>query len=114
MKITGSNVTLMVKSMDKSINFYESIGLKLQNRWGNHYAMMTAPGITLGIHPKGKKKPNSGTLSIGFMVKKIKEVETLLKKLKIKSKSQDDGNSGLYVHFTDPDGTILYFVEPKW
>jgi hypothetical protein len=26
----------------------------------------------------------------------------------------DDGKSGKYLHFDDPDGTDLYFVEPKW
>ncbi len=114
MTITGSNVTLMVNNMDTSINFYESIGLKLKNRWDDHYAMMTAEGITLGIHPKSNAVPNSGTVSIGFMIANINDAKLVLDKNKIAYKSEDDGKSGLYAHFTDPDGTILYFVEPKW
>jgi predicted enzyme related to lactoylglutathione lyase len=115
MKINDSNVTIMVKNMDKAISFYENIGLKIKARWGDHYAMMTANGVTLGIHPaNGKAKRSSGTVSIGFMIKDITEAEKLLKKNKIKCKGQNDGKSGIYLHFKDPDGTILYFVEPKW
>ena len=113
MKITGTNVTIMVKSMDKSISFYESIGLKLQQRWDDHYAMICTEGITIGIHPGGDKKSNSGTVSIGFMIRKLTDAQKLLTKNKIKFKT-DLGKSGSYIHFKDPDGTILYFVEPKW
>ena len=48
MQLSSSNVTLMVGDMDRSIAFYESIGLKLKQRWNNHYAMLEGPGITLG------------------------------------------------------------------
>ncbi len=100
--------------MDNAIKFYESIGLTLQQRWGDHYAMISAKGITIGIHPMGEAKPNSGTVSIGFMIDKISEAKELLDKNKIEYKAEDDGKSGLYLHFKDPDGTILYFVQPKW
>ncbi len=49
--IKGTNVTIMVKDMDKAISFYESIGLTLKQRWDNHYAMVVNEGITMGIHP---------------------------------------------------------------
>jgi catechol 2,3-dioxygenase-like lactoylglutathione lyase family enzyme len=114
MKINSTNVTIMVKSMDKTITFYEKLGLKLDQRWGEHYAMMSTKGLTIGIHPGGTRKSSSGTVSIGFMIDKIKDAKALLTKLKVKFKAEDDGNSGLYCHFKDPDGTILYFVEPKW
>jgi predicted enzyme related to lactoylglutathione lyase len=116
MKINDTNVTIMVKNMDKSIQFYQNIGLKLNQRWGDHYAMISAKGITLGIHPRDKsqKKTNSGTVSVGFMIDKIAKAKKLLDKNKIKYKAEEDGKSGLYVHFKDPDGTILYFVQPKW
>lgn len=67
--ITGTNVAIMVRDMDTSISFYESTGLTLQNRWENHYAMVSAAGITIGIHPAGDKTDlNSGSVSIGFML----------------------------------------------
>ena len=105
----------MVKDMDSSIKFYERIGLKLQQRWGDNYAMIEGPGITLGIHPGGTKNSSSGDLSIGFMVPSFAEAEELLKKNKIEiTLRADDGKSGKYLHFKDPDGVALYFVEPNW
>jgi catechol 2,3-dioxygenase-like lactoylglutathione lyase family enzyme len=119
MKITGSNVTIMVRDMDKAINFYQSIGLELKQRWDNHYAMLEAGGITIGLHPSDDSKTSgeplgSGSTSIGFFITDVKEVETLLTDLNIKHNSMEDGNSGIYCYFTDLDGTVLYFVQPKW
>jgi catechol 2,3-dioxygenase-like lactoylglutathione lyase family enzyme len=119
MKITGSNITIMVKDMDVSILFYTSIGLNLMQRWDNNYAMMNTEGITLGIHPISDSVhketiPGSGTTSIGFFIENIEEAKSILNDNKIDYKYEADGKSGLYIHFTDPDGTILYFVEPKW
>src|SRR6266516_4517172 len=110
--IKETNVTIMVSDMDTSIRFYESIGLSVKNRWENHYAMLVTAGITIGIHPGGKNK-GSGNTSIGFMIDDIAEAKILLEKNNIVCKS-DDGKSGNYLHFSDPDGTLLYFVEPKW
>jgi catechol 2,3-dioxygenase-like lactoylglutathione lyase family enzyme len=115
MKLTGSNVTIMVKDMNKSISFYESIGLKLQQRWDDNYAMMEGPGITLGIHPGADEESGSGDLSIGFFVDSFEEAKDLLKKNNITiTHEADDGKSGNFLHFNDPDGIALYFMEPKW
>ena len=78
--IKGANVTIMVKDIDKSISFYESIGLTLKQRWDNHYAMVVTEGITIGIHPAKDEAVNSGTVSIGFMIDKIEDAKTLLDK----------------------------------
>ena len=111
--LKGSNVTIMTKDMDSSIRFYETIGLKLKERWGDHYAMITGPGLTLGIHPGDANSAGSGNVSIGFMVDDLAEMQKLLKKNNIVFIT-DDGKSGTYAHFKDPDGTVLYFVKPKW
>ncbi len=100
--------------MDKAISFYEGIGLTIKNRWGDHYAMLVAAGITLGIHPSDGKENTSGSVSIGFMIDDISEAKDLLSKAGISYDFQDDGKSGEYLHFNDLDGTILYFVKPKW
>jgi predicted enzyme related to lactoylglutathione lyase len=112
-KITETNVTLMVMSIDKSIKFYESIGMTLKSRWGEHYAMMETTGLTIGLHPTEKPVKPSTQVSIGFMVDDISEVRKILTKNKIKH-SDEDGKSGIYSHFTDLDGTALYFTQPKW
>lgn len=114
MPITGTNVTIMVRDMDEAVSFYQNIGLNLKQRWGNHYAMMTTEGLTIGLHPSEDPNTHSGTLSIGFMVPKIDEAKSLLDNKQIPYTSQDDGKSGIYLHFKDPFGTVLYFVEPKW
>ena len=111
--ITSTNVTIMVKDFEKSLLFYESIGLKLKQRWNSDYAMVETTGLTIGIHPDGEDDSNSGTVSIGFMIENIDEAKALLEKNKITCKFED-GGSGTYIHFKDPDGTILYFVQPKW
>ena len=111
--IKETNVTIMVRDMDKSIQFYESIGLTLKNRWDNHYAMMTTTGLTIGIHPGGENFQGSGNTSIGFMIDHIEDVKSLLAASNILYQ-QEDGKSGNYIKFSDPDGTLLYFVQPKW
>ncbi len=111
--INESNITIMVNNMDNAVSFYERIGLAVKQRWNNHYAMMTAPGITIGLHPSDAVT-SSGTVSIGFMIDKIDDAKMLLDKNEIAYTPENDGKSGIYLHFKDPYGTILYFVEPKY
>lgn len=115
MTIKDSNITIMVKDMDKSVSFYQTIGLKIKNRWGNHYAQLIAPGVVIGLHPteEANLKGDSGNVSIGFTTDNIEETKSYLQKLSIKTiDRQEDG--GRFLHFNDPDGTALYFIEPKW
>lgn len=111
--LTGSNVTIMVTDMDRSIKFYLALGLTLQQRWDNHYAMVSGPGITIGIHPTAETNTTSGTISIGFMVSDIDEARATLEGLGV-SYREDKGKSGHYLHFKDNDETQLYFVLPAW
>lgn len=104
----------MVKDMDRAIQFYQQIGLTLKQRWDNHYAMLSAEGITIGLHPTHDAETSSGTLSIGFMITSVEDAKTLLESNNITYKEEADGKSGIYLHFRDPDNTIVYFVLPKW
>ena len=114
MNIKDSNLTLMVKDMDRSISFYQSLGLKIKNRWGNHYAQLTAPGLTIGLHPaNADTSPGPGNMSIGFTVDNIEEAGSFLQSLAIDAQSRTE-EGGQFLHFTDPDGTVLYFIKPKW
>jgi catechol 2,3-dioxygenase-like lactoylglutathione lyase family enzyme len=115
MKIKDCNVTINVKDLDRAILFYESIGVKLKNRWGNHFAQLTAPGIVIGLHPSDNDNQigSSGNVSIGFTTDEFEEVKSDLQKLSIKTtERQEEG--GQFLHFSDPDGTALYFIKPKW
>lgn len=114
MAIKDSNVTIMVKDMDKSVSFYESIGFTTKNRWGNHYAQLAAPGVTIGLHPAEKNTATgSGNTSIGFTTDDFENAKAMLGNQSIKAELRDE-EGGQFLHFTDPDGTQLYFIKPKW
>jgi catechol 2,3-dioxygenase-like lactoylglutathione lyase family enzyme len=115
MTIKAANVTINVKDLDKSIAFYQSIGLTLKTRWGNHYAQLTAPGVVIGLHPTsdGNLTGGSGNASIGFTADNFEEAKALLQKLSIPSTPRSE-EGGQFLHFSDPDGTALYFIQPKW
>jgi catechol 2,3-dioxygenase-like lactoylglutathione lyase family enzyme len=114
MIIKDSNVTINVRDLDKSISFYQSIGMTVKNRWGEHYAQLTAPGIVIGLHPTSDAnlKANSGNISIGFTTDDFEETKSAMQKLTIMTtERQEEG--GEFLHFVDPDGTALYFIKPK-
>jgi catechol 2,3-dioxygenase-like lactoylglutathione lyase family enzyme len=115
MTIKESNVTINVKDLDKSILFYESIGLVTKTRWGNYYAQLTASGIIIGLHPAtgANLTGNSGNVSIGFTTDDFEEVRSVLKKLSVPATDRQE-EGGQFLHFNDPDGTSLYFIKPKW
>jgi len=112
MTIKDSNVTIMVKDMDKSVSFYQSIGFNIKQRWDNHYAQLTAPGITIGIHPTNDIISNSSNVSIGFTTDNFEETKNQLSSLAIQTQLREE-EGGKFIHFSDPDGTMLYFIKPK-
>src|SRR5262245_38831055 len=106
MTIKDSNVTIMIKDMDKSISFYESIGFNVKTRWGNHYAQLTAPGIVIGLHPTNESNLSgaSGNVSIGFTTDNFDEAKTQLEQLSVRVTPRNE-EGGQFLHFNDPDGT---------
>jgi len=112
MSIKDSNVTIMVKDMDKSVTFYQSLGFTVKQRWENHYAQLTAPGITLGIHPANGSYSGSGNISIGFTTDDFEKTKADLSSLAIQTQTREE-EGGQFIHFADPDGTMLYFIKPK-
>jgi len=101
--------------MDASVSFYQSIGFVLKNRWSNHYAQLTASGIVIGLHPASNMNGQSGAgnVSIGFTTDNFQETRSTLEKLSIKVNIRGE-EGGQFIHFTDPDGTPLYFIKPMW
>ena len=113
MLITNANVTINVKDLNTSISFYESIGLTVQNRWGDYYAQVIASGISIGLHPSNNLPGSSGNTSIGFIADNFDDAKALLEKLSIKTTARQE-EGGSFLLFNDPDGTALYFIKPKW
>lgn len=113
MTIKNSNVTVNVKDLGKSVSFYESVGLTVKGRWGNYYAQVTAPGLTIGLHPSQHLPGNSGNTSIGFTTDDLDDARKMLENLSIEtSYAKEEG--GEFLLFKDPDGTALYFLKTKW
>jgi catechol 2,3-dioxygenase-like lactoylglutathione lyase family enzyme len=112
-EIKDSNVTINVKDLNLSVEFYKSIGFTLKNQWGNHYAQMTAPGITIGLHPSKASALASESISIGFTVENLENAKAVLDSLNIVTSMRNE-EGGEFIHFKDPDGTALYLIRPKW
>ncbi len=114
MKIKDSSININVSDLDISIEFYEAIGFKIQNRWENHYALLNAPGIVIGLHPTNTKNliGSSGNVSIGFTTDDIEGAKSLLESLSIKLTERNE-EGGQFLHFNDPNGTALYFIKPN-
>ena len=111
--IHTSNVTVMVKDMDKAVNFYvEGLGLSLKQRWENHYAQVAAPGVVIGLHPSDKNTERPDGVSIGFGVDRLADAEKRLQELEIAYERSED-KAGIFASFRDPDGTPLYFMQSK-
>jgi catechol 2,3-dioxygenase-like lactoylglutathione lyase family enzyme len=112
-KYQGSNVTLMVASMAKSVKFYtETIGLELKVRHSSHWAEVTAPGITIGLHPKMKNKniKKGDSITIGLEVNDIEQAMEHLASKGIEFDIHKD--SQVYqAYFNDPDDNVLYLFQ---
>jgi lactoylglutathione lyase len=110
------NVTLMVADMDDAVRFYtEVLGLELAFRGGDHWAMVTGPGLTIGLHPKGEHgrapEPDRGPgVSIGFEVEDLAEARARLEAEGISFEGSPDEFVKL-AYFHDPDGTTLYLMQ---
>jgi catechol 2,3-dioxygenase-like lactoylglutathione lyase family enzyme len=112
-KYAGSNVTIMVTSMAKSKKFYSDVvGLKLSVDFGSHWAELTGPGITIGLHPRGKKNVfATGTaVAIGFEVKDINAAADNLRSKGIELEVVNTGHVR-QAYFTDLDGNSLYLYQ---
>ena len=110
--ITTSNVTVMVTNMDRAIEFYKAIGLQLKQRWNNHYAQVSAPGVVIGLHPSKTSGNANTSVSIGFGVENLDEVKKKLNELNVKFDLAGD-KAGDILNFRDPDGTPIYFMQSK-
>ena len=114
--INGGNATVYVSNMDNAIRFYtEVLGLKLTNRFGNHWATVQA-GTTLliGLHPWSAKYPRPGTkgsVQIGLVVSRDEPIEELAARLRKHGVEVSDiigSEEANYISFADPDGNPIY------
>jgi hypothetical protein len=86
--ISGGNATIYVSNMDAAVRFYtEVLGLKLTNRFGNHWATVQA-GTTrlIGLHRRRRNTRG--------------QAQTARCRLEAN-----------YLSFTDPDGNPIYVTD---
>lgn len=109
--IQSANITIMVSNMDKAIQFYTvTLGMKLKNRYGDHWADIEGPGIAIGLHPAGKDVKTGNNLSIGLSVNDLQQAMLELQKKGVDVKMHDDSKVKL-AFFTDPDNNSLYLAQ---
>ena len=117
--IKEANVTVMISDMNQSIQFYvEKLGLTLKSRYGDQFAEVACPGLTIALHPAtehGPRPGNSESLSVGFGVESIDEAMADLKDKGVTiGRVSNDGPVKL-AFFKDPDGNPLYLSQTqKW
>jgi catechol 2,3-dioxygenase-like lactoylglutathione lyase family enzyme len=114
--LNGGNATIFVSNVDTAVRFYTDVlGLKLTNRFGDHWATVQAgTTLTIGLHPWSAKYPAPGTLGsvrIGLVVSRDEPIADLAARLRRKGIEVSDvirSQEGNYIHFTDPDGNPIY------
>jgi len=114
--INGGHATVYVSNMDSAIRFYtEVLGLKLTNRFGNHWATVQAgQTLLIGLHPWSAKYPRPGTkgsVQIGLVVSRDEPIGDLAGRLRKHGVEVSDiikSEEANYISFADPDGNPIY------
>ena len=114
--ITGGNATIYVSDMDAAVRFYTDVlGLKLTNRFGNHWATVLAGNtLLIGLHPWKDKYPRPGTkgsVQIGLIVSQGETIQQLATRLRgrgVVVSGLIESEEGNYLTFEDPDGNPIY------
>jgi catechol 2,3-dioxygenase-like lactoylglutathione lyase family enzyme len=102
--------------MDNAIRFYTGVlGLKLTNRFGDHWATVQAGNtLLIGLHPWSAKYPRPGTkgsVQIGLVVSRDEPIEELAARLRKHGVEVSDiigSEEANYISFADPDGNPIY------
>jgi predicted enzyme related to lactoylglutathione lyase len=126
--VSGGNVTLYVANMDAAVRFYtQALGLKLTNRFGNHWATVEAgpsywttddvgAGLLIGLHPASDKHAAPGTPgAVGFGFETYDPIEAVVSRF-VERGVRVTGEiirfeAGNSAGFSDPDGTPTYVHE---
>jgi catechol 2,3-dioxygenase-like lactoylglutathione lyase family enzyme len=115
--ISGGNATVFVSNMDTAVQFYtEVLGMKLTNRFGDHWATVNAgKGLTIGLHPASPKYPAPGTkggMMLGLEIDEpVEGVVARLSQKGVKFSPVTRDTPGKWVGLEDPDGNAIYLWE---
>ena len=116
--ISGGNATVFVSNMDRAVQFYtEVLGMKLTNRFGDHWATVDAgKGLIIGLHPASSKYPAPGTKGAIMLGLEVDEsIERVVARLAEKGVAIHGSivrdEAGNFAHLEDPDGNEMYLWE---
>ena len=107
-----SQVTLMVPDLDEAVSFYTAaLGLRLKARYGKEFAVVEAPGLTIGLHPQPKEH-FSPSMSIGLGVDSLEAAMQRLTARGVKFIGAIAEDPPVRIaYFAGPGGTPLYLCE---
>jgi catechol 2,3-dioxygenase-like lactoylglutathione lyase family enzyme len=109
-----SQVTLMVPDMDEAVRFYTAtLGLRLKARYGSEFAVVEAPGLTIGLHPQPTAhSPQTHTISVGLGVESLEAAMADLSARGVSFIGAIREDSPIRIaYFMGPGGTPLYLCE---
>lgn len=105
-------VTIIVSNMQRSIDFYTGLGLTLKTRYGDEFAVVEAPGVTLGLHPAKDGGPKPGSLSVGLGVDDVEISKKQLEDRGVAFTGEIAEDPPMrFAFLRDPDGVELYLAE---
>jgi catechol 2,3-dioxygenase-like lactoylglutathione lyase family enzyme len=111
----NGNVTIMVTDLERAVRFYrDALGLSLTFHAGDEWAQLTAPGLTIGLHPRRAASPagGSGGVSLGFEVDHLEAAMAALQAKGVHFDPEIKDDHGVRIaSFADPDGTPLYIAQ---
>src|SRR5579864_8061082 len=108
--LNETNVTILVADMDASVRFYTAIsGFTVKSRYGDEFALVQGPGITIGLHPAGKQEV--GKVSIGLGVDSLEEAMPAFERNGIRFSDIIEDPPMRFAFFHDPNGVELYLAQ---
>jgi catechol 2,3-dioxygenase-like lactoylglutathione lyase family enzyme len=109
-----SQITLMVPDMDEAVKFYTAtLGLRLKSRYGNEFAVVEAPGLTIGLHPQpAAPSAQAHAMSIGLGVESLEAAMEHLSARGVRFIGAIVEDPPIRIaHFAGPGGAPLYLCE---
>ena len=109
--LKNCRINVMITDMNASLEFYTvTLGFKLVNRYGDHYAEVQAPGLLIGLHPTSDKIKIGNNISIGIGVGNFDSTVASLEAKGLIFTIEKDGYIRL-AHFKDLDDNQLFLAE---